>query len=120
MQFFMMRVVSVASDLGEAPSQARLAEALMVDRMTVSTVVRTLEAKGLIRREVHPQDPRANLITLTPEGSALDHEAAVLVSVEQERFFGRLGYERQAAFSAMLDDLLDHEGVRSPHAKEKA
>ena len=120
MQFFMLRMLSVAAETGETPSQVRLADALMVDRMTVSTVLRTLEAKGLIRRGVHPQDPRANLVELTPAGAALNHDGAVLVTVEQERFFGRLGPARQEAFSTMLDDLLDQEQMRMSHVREHA
>ncbi len=120
MQFFLLRAVAVGSSGDDKPSQARLAEALQIDRMTVSTVLRTLEAKGLVRRDVHPQDPRANAVVLTHEGEALEQEGARLALAEQERFFGRLGPERKAAFSGMLDDLLDHEGVRLMRAREHA
>lgn len=119
MQFFLLRVIEQVSSLGEVPSQARLADRLHIDRMTVSNVLRTLEAKRLVVRAVHPDDPRANSVALTAEGSALLRQATVLVVTEQNRFFGRLGPARKAAFSDMLDELLDADGCRDTRpAKE--
>ncbi len=114
MQFFLMRVTEHVSSLGETPSQTRLADKLQIDRMTVSKVLRGLEAKGLIARAVHPDDPRANSVALTAGGSALLRRATLLAITEQDRFFGRLGPDRKAQFSAMLDELLLHdEGCRA-------
>lgn len=119
MQFFLMRIIEHVSSLGETPSQTRLADRLQIDRMTVSKVLRTLEAKGLVVRAVHPDDPRANSVALTAEGSSLLRQATRLAIAEQDRFFGRLGPARKAQFSAMLDELLNNEGCRmSPLAPE--
>ncbi len=107
MQFFVMRALEQAAADGVIPSQTHLADALLIDRMTVSTVLRTLEGKGLVHRGVHPDDPRANRVALTDAGAALLADAAGLVLAEQERFFGRLGPDGKAAFSAMLDQLLE-------------
>jgi len=113
MQFFLMRATEHVLSLGETPSQTRLADQLHIDRMTASKVLRTLEAKGLVVRAVHPDDPRANSIALTAQGSALLRRATLLAVMEQDRFFGRLGPARKAQFSGMLDDLLNHEGCRT-------
>ena len=113
MQFFLMRSTEHVARLGETPSQARLADQLHIDRMTVSKVLRTLEAKGLVVRAVHPDDPRANSVALTAAGAALLRRATSLVITEQDRFFGRLGPARKAQFSAMLDDLLS-DGIAAP------
>ncbi len=113
MQFFLLRAAEHLSSLGETPSQTRLADELHIDRMTVSKVLRTLEAKGLVARAQHPDDPRANSIALTAAGSALSRCAALLALAEQDRFFDRLGPTRKAQFSAMLDELLNNEGFRS-------
>ena len=111
MQFFLLRAVDHATAFGDTPSQTRIADGLQIDRMTVSKVVRTLEAKGLLDRAVHPDDARAKGLALTPEGRALIRRATNLVHAEQERFFNRLGPAGKAAFSQSLDTLLELEGV---------
>lgn len=110
MQFFMLRVAEHVAKRGEIPSQSRIADAMHIDRMTASKVLRTLEAKGLLARAVHPDDPRANSVALTEAGAALVRRAALLAWAEQDRFFGRLGEARKAEFSAMLDELLTNDG----------
>ncbi len=110
MQFFLLRATEHVVKLGEVPTQSRLADGLHIDRMTASKVLRTLEAKGLLVRAVHPDDPRANSVALTEAGAALLRRATLLVVAEQERFFGRLGEARKAEFSTMLDELLSNDG----------
>lgn len=111
MQFFLLRATEHLTSLGAIPSQTRIADGLQIDRMTVSKVVRTLEAKGLLTRAVHPDDPRAKGVALTAEGQRTAQCATHLVHAEQERFFGRLGADGKAAFSDMLDTLLRFEGL---------
>lgn len=110
MQFFLLRATEHVVNLGEVPTQSRLADGLHIDRMTASKVLRNLEAKGLLVRAVHPDDPRANSVALTAAGAALLRRATLLVVAEQDRFFGRLGEARKAEFSTMLDELLANDG----------
>ena len=117
MQFFLLRATEHVASLGEVPSQSRLADAMHIDRMTASKVLRNLEAKGLLVRAVHPDDPRANSVALTDAGGVLLRRATLLAVTEQDRFFGRLGAARKAEFSAMLDELLT-DGCRAAAPKE--
>ena len=110
MQFFLLRALEAVVGLGEVPTQSRLADGLHIDRMTASKVLRNLEAKGLLVRAVHPDDPRANSVALTEAGAVLLRRATLLAVTEQDRFFGRLGEARKAEFSAMLDELLTNDG----------
>lgn len=55
----------------EGMSQVALANAVDVDPMTMSSVLRRLEDRDLLRREPDPADARAKLVTLTPVGRAL-------------------------------------------------
>ncbi len=110
MQFFLLRALETVVGLGEVPTQSRLADGLHIDRMTASKVLRNLEAKGLLVRAVHPDDPRANSVALTEAGAVLLRRATLLAVTEQDRFFGRLGAARKAEFSAMLDELLTNDG----------
>ena len=110
MQFFLMRAIQQLNSDGHTPSQTRLADGMHIDRMTVSKVVRTLEAKGLVTRTANPADSRANTVALTADGASLADRAATLAIAEQDRFFGRLGPDRKAEFSDMLDELLANPG----------
>lgn len=47
-----------------------LAAELMTDRPYLTLVVDDLEQRGLVRREEHPTDRRAKVVTATPEGLA--------------------------------------------------
>ncbi len=119
MQFFLLRAIEAVVGLGEVPSQSRLADGLHIDRMTASKVLRTLEAKGLLVRAVHPDDPRANSVALTEAGAALLRRATLLAVAEQDQFFGRLGDARKAEFSAMLDELLTNNDCRNAPAPKE-
>ncbi|GAA1235339.1 MarR family transcriptional regulator [Kitasatospora nipponensis] len=50
--------------------------ALQLDYGTLTPLVKRLEAGGLVRRERRPDDERTVLVTLTPEGHALQARAA--------------------------------------------
>ena len=63
----------------DGATQQQLAEKLLVVKSNVTGLVTRLETRGLVRREVDPQDARAKRVTLTPEGKAL-----VERSVEQQ------------------------------------
>jgi len=61
---------------GPARSQQDGAARLGVDRTTMVALVDELEAKGLVRREVAPEDRRKRLVLLTPEGERVREAGA--------------------------------------------
>ncbi|PXA90841.1 hypothetical protein DMC47_26835 [Nostoc sp. 3335mG] len=52
-------------------SQVALASALDTDPMTMSSILKRLAERKLVQREPDPQDGRAKIVTLTPQGRAL-------------------------------------------------
>ncbi|UFR01501.1 MarR family transcriptional regulator [Streptomyces sp. Go40/10] len=60
-------VLKMLSDVGPC-SQQELSEQLRIDRSVMVGCIDGLENSGLVRRERHPKDRRANAITLTAEG----------------------------------------------------
>ncbi|MFD7895549.1 MarR family winged helix-turn-helix transcriptional regulator [Streptomyces sp. NPDC059743] len=60
-------VLKMLSDVGPC-SQQELSEQLRIDRSVMVGCIDGLEDSGLVRRERHPKDRRANAITLTPDG----------------------------------------------------
>ena len=78
------------------PSQADVAAHARTDPVMTSEVLRTLEAKRLVRRGPHPADARARAVRTTPAGRALAARAVALVEVVDAEFFGAPGEELRA------------------------
>ncbi len=51
-------------------NQTRIGRALGIDRSTLVSIVDTLEARGLVRREPSPTDRRSHALKLSDEGAA--------------------------------------------------
>jgi len=73
----------------QIPNQLELARQAGADVKMTSLVVRKLEAKGLLRREVDPADTRARRLRLTTEGTSLAQRAITAVEQVDAQFFGR-------------------------------
>jgi DNA-binding MarR family transcriptional regulator len=85
-------------------TQRDLAGQARTDPMMTSQVLRTLEAKGLIRRLPHPEDARARALVATTEGVAAANRAIAAVEAADREFFGPLTTTR-ADFLAQLTAL---------------
>jgi DNA-binding MarR family transcriptional regulator len=72
---------------GEHPSQVAVAQQAGTDVKMTSQVLRTLEAKGLITREVDAADTRARRIRVTDAGADLAVEAVAAVEAADAAFF---------------------------------
>jgi DNA-binding MarR family transcriptional regulator len=76
-----------------------------IDPMTTSTVLRTLQGKGLLMRQEHATDTRAKTVALTDAGKKLVKQAVKTVEQFDKEFFGMLG-NKTAAFNKTLQSLL--------------
>jgi len=76
---------------GGRPSQRELADFSGLEPMYVSKLARGLEAAGRLRRDPHPDDPRAVQLTLTEAGEATVVEAAAVVRALHDRLLAPLG-----------------------------
>jgi DNA-binding MarR family transcriptional regulator len=74
-------------------TQAALAEATRIDRMTVSQSIRTLERKQLITRVPAPTNRRAYHVELTKRGAVVASNALERISASHVEFFEPLGSE---------------------------
>ena len=82
-----------------------LGSRLYLDSGTLTPVLKSLEAKGLISRARSEQDERVLLAKLTPDGEALRERAADVP--ERVAACIGLGPEERARLHALLDRLLD-------------
>lgn len=90
---------------GGRPSQRELADYTGLDPIFVSKLARTLESRGLLRRDEHPSDSRAVQLSLTEAGTAAVVPAMAAVRDLQEEITAPLGGTRSARTVAFVDAL---------------
>jgi len=78
-------------DVDGPVTQRQLADHAATDPMMTSQVLRTLEARGLVRRETHPDDGRARAVAVTTQGATLANRAVKAVEACDRSFFAPLG-----------------------------
>jgi DNA-binding MarR family transcriptional regulator len=101
-QFVLLACTWWMSRQGQVPNQLQLARQAGTDVKMTSQVVRRLEAKGLLERQVDPDDSRARRLRLTAEGQRLARRAIAAVEETDARFF-----EAEAgALTALLQRML--------------
>ena len=96
-------------------TQRALADALGVSARNVTGLVDGLAAAGLVTREPHPADRRANLVTPTARGEELLDEFGRGQAELAGQLFGGLPGERLAGLVSALDDVLDRLRPLVPH-----
>ncbi|MGE5227882.1 MAG: MarR family winged helix-turn-helix transcriptional regulator [Planctomycetaceae bacterium] len=78
------------------------ADAVGISRPTATGVIRTLEARGLVRRRGDADDRRTVLVSLTPEGLALIEALFPRFNAEEARVANALSPEEQQVLASML------------------
>jgi DNA-binding MarR family transcriptional regulator len=86
-QFVLLACCWWLNDQGERPNQLALARQAGTDVKMTSQVVRTLEQKGLLEREVDPADTRARRLRVTAKGAALAPKAIEAAEAVDAAFF---------------------------------
>ncbi len=76
-----------------------------IDPMTTSTVLRTLQQKGLLKRQEHATDTRAKTVALTSAGLAVVKQAVKTVEQFDDDFFSPLD-DKLKSFNKKLLHLL--------------
>ena len=89
-----------------AIDQRTLARTIGFDTSTIAGVVDRLEARGLLRRQVSPDDRRVRLLSLTPEGDALLAQVVPAMQRAQVRMLAPLTKHERAEFMRMLHVLV--------------
>jgi DNA-binding MarR family transcriptional regulator len=87
------------------PRQRDLADHAGTDPMMTSQVARTLERKGLLVRDVDPDDRRAWRLQPTRAGAALARRAVVAVEAADTAYFAQLEAPGRDAFVTGLREL---------------
>ena len=86
-QFVLLASTWWLNSQGQQPNQLAVARQAGTDVKMTSQVLRTLEAKGLIRRDVDAADTRARLLRVTDRGADLAVRTIATVEAADEAFF---------------------------------
>ncbi|MEV7545340.1 MULTISPECIES: MarR family winged helix-turn-helix transcriptional regulator [unclassified Streptomyces] len=86
-QFVLLACAWWLNGQGEHPNQLALARQAGTDVKMTSQVLRALERKGLVEREVDPADTRAKRLRVTAAGAELAPRAVAAVEEADARFF---------------------------------
>ena len=90
-QFVLLASTHWLSMHNQEVTQVVLSSHTKIDPMTTSTVLRTLQTKGLLKRQEHSTDTRAKSVVLTDEGKKVIKQAVIAVEKFDEDFFSVLG-----------------------------
>lgn len=95
------------------PQETRhLAEECGVTKGTLTGVVNTLEAKGLVGRTPHGEDGRLVVVTLTPAGRRMIRRVFPQFNEQETLFMGALTATEQRTLTSLLRKVLGHvEGL---------
>lgn len=104
-QFVLMASIHWLSIHQQEVTQVILSQHTKIDPMTTSTVLRTLQKRGLLERQAHQHDTRAKTVGLTTSGKNTIRQAVKIVEDFDKRFFSKLG-NQAGAFNGQLIRLL--------------
>ena len=97
-QFFLLYRLAGAGTL----TQRELVDPDLGDKANITRQLGLLEDKGLVRRQVRPEDKRSLDVALLPEGRALLDRLIPRIVQGRTRLFGDLGEEDEASFRSIL------------------
>lgn len=102
---------SLLDDQEVAPS--RLAERIGMTRGAITKLADRLIAKSLLVRTAHPEDGRAQMLSLTPTGRALVPKLAKLADANDAEFFDHLAERDRSALLRILRGIIEKRGLKS-------
>jgi DNA-binding MarR family transcriptional regulator len=99
-------------------SQQYLSEWTRMDRTTMVALVDALEERGYVRRERNPEDRRAYLLTITPEGRRALRRAEEAMAMAESRVLASLDTGEREQLLSLLGKVAADIGRPPPEASE--
>lgn len=93
-------------------THSALIQALGMTKGAASKVISRLESKGLARRQVVPNRPREQVLSLTRKGRALVPKLAALADENEAHFFGHLPVAERQQLAKTLQELVVRHGFK--------
>lgn len=95
------RVLRVLLD-SEAIDVSALSAAALLRPPSLTRILRELQGRGLIRREVDRHDARRAFVSITPDGREIAESTLAIMLELLDRYAGAFGVER---LQALIDEL---------------
>lgn len=95
----------VLAEIDEHPHPAELAAQLCMPKPSVTVYLKHLEAAGLIRREIDPDDLRRHRLLVTPAGRKIMARGLALLSDAFGTRLERLSTGEQAQLKVLLEKM---------------
>ena len=89
-----------------------LAEKANLNKGQASRAAQSLVDQGLVHKADHPGDGRGVVLTLTPAGRRVFHNAMRLIAQRNQAIFGCLSAQEQTTLSSLFDRLIAHARPR--------
>jgi DNA-binding MarR family transcriptional regulator len=99
---------------GSRPTE--LADELQVSKQAVNDLLRDLERRGYIRREIDAADRRSRLIRLTRRGVELEHAILAAARAAEVRLESELGSAKLASLRGTLIEAAELLGAEERNA----
>jgi DNA-binding MarR family transcriptional regulator len=120
-QFVLLASTWWLNEHGDPPNQVAVATQAGTDVKMTSQVLRTLERKSLIEREVDAADARARRVRVTERGAALAPRAIAVVEEVDARFFADIPERETLRFlRRLVKDGVEQGSSRLPGSLGKA
>jgi DNA-binding MarR family transcriptional regulator len=111
-QFVLLACTWWLNEQGERPNQIGLSAQAGTDVKMTSQVLRSLERKDLITREIDPADTRARRLRVTARGARLAPRAIAIVEQVDADFFAGVAHQEALRFLRPLVELPVKREVR--------
>lgn len=106
-QVEMLGAIYALSKKKKEVKQIDISQAIRIDPMTTSTILRNLEKKKFVKRQLSEVDTRARVVELTPAGTRLFEEACYKSEQIQEEIFATFDKETLISQMTLLLNLLE-------------
>lgn len=103
-----VQVLAIIEGAGEPLPPSAISEELFVTSASVTSLLDTLERRGLVRRNPHPQDRRMVLVDITDEARRLLDEVLPAIHAWETAAVEALDPGEQAELTRLLGLLHDH------------
>ena len=107
------RIIGMVGSFGAMPVRILLTHGLF-EKGHASRLVKALVRKGLIRSDPDPEDQRAAILRLTPEGRSLNRDLYKIASRRNERWLSALTERQREALRQALATLMQLSGGPGP------
>jgi DNA-binding MarR family transcriptional regulator len=97
----------VLAEIEELRYPAAIAKRIVVPKATLTTYLKSLEAKGLVGREIDPGDLRRHRLALTPRGAEVLAEVRAVLAETFEQSLSQLDATERSALETVLTKLVD-------------